>query len=129
MTKKIYHRRAVERDFNFCQAVKAGDFLFVSGCISWDEEGSATDVGDWAAQVDNIYTEIGEILSEHDLSASDVVKETVYCLDMDAFAEASGRRASFYDPQSPPSATWIEVTRLVNPDFLAEVEVMAYAPG
>jgi 2-iminobutanoate/2-iminopropanoate deaminase len=127
MAKQVYHRRAVEKDFNFCQAVKAGEFLFVSGCISWDQDGAAIDAGDWAAQVDNIYTEIGEILSEHGLSASDVVKETVYCLDMDAFAQASGRRAEFYDSESPPSATWVEVTRLVNPDFLAEVEVMAYA--
>lgn len=129
MTKQIYHRRAVETDFNFCQAVKAGDFLFVSGCISWDESGIATDVGNWSAQIRNIYREIGEILSDHGLSSADVVKETVYCLDMDAFAQASGPRAEFYDPASPPSATWVEVSRLVDPDFLAEVEVMAYAPA
>lgn len=123
---KAYHLRAIEKDMGYTQAVKAGDFLFISGCVSWDQDGNPTNVGDMAGQLTAIYADIGKILKDHGLDPTDVVKETVYCTDYDKFAEVASIRTEFYGLQAGPAATGVEIKRLAHTDFLIEIEAIAY---
>ena len=123
---KAYHLRAIEKDMGYTQAVKAGDFLFISGCVSWDGEGTPIHVGDMAGQLRAIYADIGRTLKDHGLDPTDIVKETIFCTDFDKFFEAASIRSDFYGNQDPPAATGVQITRLVNSDFVIEVEATAY---
>jgi 2-iminobutanoate/2-iminopropanoate deaminase len=125
MNSSIYHRRELEHHFLFSQARRAGDLLFVSGSLSWDMDGNVVGVGDWGIQVSNVYADIAATLSHFGLTFRNVVKENVYCLDMENFVAVSGIRQNFYDPQFPPAATWVQIMRLVNPNLLLEVEIVA----
>jgi len=123
---KAFHLREIEKDLGFSQAVRAGDFLFVSGSVSWDDTATPTHVGDMAGQMRAIYADIGKTLKHHGLDPTDVVKENIYCLDFDQFIENAQPRTDFYQGVIPPAATGVEVRRLVNKDLLLEVEVIAY---
>lgn len=124
--KRVFHVRPLETDFKFCQAVEAGGFVFISGCISWDKAGDPIHVNDWRAQLRVIYTELQETLAHFGLTFSDVVKETVYCSSMVAMVDAADVRANILGDCSPFAATWVEISRLVKPDLLVEIEMVAY---
>ncbi len=124
--KQVFHSRPLETDFKFCQAVMAGDFLFISGCISWDEAGNVTNEGDWRGQLRAIYSELRDTLGKFDLSFSDVVKETVFCRSMVSLVEAADVRAEILGDCVPFAATWVEISSLVNEKLLLEVEMTAY---
>jgi 2-iminobutanoate/2-iminopropanoate deaminase len=126
--KLVYVQRPLEKDFNFCQAVRAGDFLFISGCLSWDHEGRVLAVGDWPGQIRNVYGELKATLARFGLGFSDVVKETVYCRSMDSMSDAAAVRAEILGESQPFTATWVEVNRLIHPDLLLEVEMTAAFP-
>lgn len=123
---KVYNKRNLEKSLGFSQSVLAGPFLFLSGCVSWDAEGNPLHVGNLEAQVDTVYAEIEETLKVRGLDPNDVVKETIYCRDIEALMAANARRLRFYRLATPPASTWVQVERLAHPDFLLEVEVIAF---
>lgn len=127
--KTLHHaREALENSFSFAQAVKAGNLLFISGCLSWDENGEPVGVGDINTQVTNVYAELRAILAAHGATFDHVVKETVFTTDMEAMVGAAHIRAEFLKGHAAPAATWVEVKRLVKPEFLLEVEMTAVLP-
>jgi 2-iminobutanoate/2-iminopropanoate deaminase len=125
------YRPALEKAVGFSQAVVSGPYLMLSGLCSCDENAKCIGKGDMVAQVRNIYTEIANILRDHGLTYAHVVRETVYTTDLDALAAAAPERLKFFTETDvvPPAATWIQVSRLFNPDFLLEVEITAEMPA
>jgi 2-iminobutanoate/2-iminopropanoate deaminase len=123
--EQAYNRRLLEKSAGYSQAVLAGDYLFISGCVSWDMEGRPLHVGDFVSQLKAVYADIGATLDAHGMNAGDVVKETVYTTDMEALVAANRERLHYYKEVTPPASTWVEIKRLVNPDLLLEVEIIA----
>lgn len=124
--KTHYHERTeLEKGFHFAQATKAGNLLFISGCISWDADGTVMGPGDWPTQVRNVYENLKRTLAEFGATFENVVKETVYTTDMEAIVANAGIRTEFLKDYTPPASTWVEIKRLVNADLLLEVEMTA----
>lgn len=121
-----YNRRPLEATAGYSQAVLAGDYLFISGCVSWDMDGNPLHAGDFASQIEAVYADIDATLRAHGLGARHVVRETVFTTDMQALVSANRKRMDYYKDVTPPASTWVEVRRLVKPDFLLEVEVVAF---
>jgi 2-iminobutanoate/2-iminopropanoate deaminase len=124
--KQAHNRRALEKSAGYSQAVLAGDYLFISGCVSWDMEGKPLHVGNFALQLETVYADIDATLDIHGLNAGDIVKETVYTTDMQALVTANSRRLEYYKDVTPPASTWVEIKQLVDPDLLLEVEIIAF---
>lgn len=108
----------IERSIGFCQAVRVGDTLYVSGVA-----GAAP----METAVPRVYEGLRRVLHANGLTFADVVKETVYATDLDAFINARDARKSFYGSRLP-AATWVQVQRLYSPSFVLEVEVIAHYP-
>jgi 2-iminobutanoate/2-iminopropanoate deaminase len=125
---RAYNRRDLEKRVGYSQAVLAGDYLFISGCVSWDMNGNPLHAGDFASQIEAVYADIDATLKAHDMDAGHVVKETIYTTDMDALIAANPRRLKYYRDSAPPASTWVEIQRLVHPDLLLEIEVTAFKP-
>lgn len=123
---QVYNRRNLERPVGYSQAILTGDYLFISGCVSWDMEGNPLHAGDFAAQVRAVYADIDATLKAHGMSAANVIKETVYTTDMDGLIAVNSKRMEYYRDVAPPASTWVEIQRLVHPDLLLEVEVTAF---
>ena len=109
--------------------VDAGDrLLFISGLTAKAEDGSTFAPGDVGAQATRILESIREIVERAGGTMASIVKLTVYVCDMTRVAEVSAARAEFFAPPYPAS-TMFEVSRLVSPDQLVEIEAIAALPA
>ena len=68
---------------HYADAVRAGDLLFVSGCVPVDAEGNLVGGDDVVAQAERVFENIGSVLSAAGASAADVVKVTLFLTDID----------------------------------------------
>jgi 2-iminobutanoate/2-iminopropanoate deaminase len=121
-----YNRRELEKRDGYSQAILAGDYLFMSGCVSWDMEGNPLHAGDFSSQLEKVYADIDATLQAHGMDAANVVRETIYTRDMDGLIAANPRRMAYYQHVAPPASTWYEIERLVHPDLLLEIEITAF---
>ena len=124
---QIFHKRELEKGFYYAQAVRAGNTLYISGCVSWDAAGNVVGEGDMKAQVKAVYTDLKETLAAHGASFRQVIKENVFTTDMEALEANNDLRMKFYidDGSAPPASTWIGCTALAVPGLMLEVECIA----
>ena len=114
-----FHRNAaVETDIGYCQALRSGNRLIVSGSVGQ---------GDMPDAMHKAYDTIRQTLAAHRLEFRHVVKESVYTTDLDAFIRSKDIRKEYYGSDFP-AATWVQVQRLYLPAFVVEVEVEAEFP-
>jgi enamine deaminase RidA (YjgF/YER057c/UK114 family) len=126
--KQVFHLNAYEKDFGFSQAVLIDKTLYVSGSVAADETGRLVAPGDMPGQMRAAYANVRKTLAAHGASFDEVVKETIYTTDMDAFLKASDLRFEYYDKERLPTTSWVQVQRLVDPGFLVQIEVVAELP-
>ena len=108
----------------YSQAVRAGQFLFVSGQLALNPAtGSFVDggIGDHTRRV---FQNISAILEAGGSSLANVVRVTVYLADIADFAAMNEAYATFFAPPYPARST-IEAARLPK-DARIEVDVIAY---
>lgn len=126
ISTQAYNRRDLEKTVGYSQAVLAGDYLFISGCVSWDPEGNPLHADDFPSQIEAVYADIDATLKAHGMGAADIVKETIYTTDMKGLVAANAKRTEYYREVTPPASTWVEIKQLVHPDLLLEVDVTAF---
>jgi len=109
--------------------VAPGDrLLFISGITAKSPGGETFAPGDVGAQATRILESIQEIVEQAGGTMADIVKLTVFVCDMERFDEVTEARARFFS--SPyPASTMFEVSRLVSPDQLVEIEAVAALPA
>lgn len=108
--------------------VEIGDtaLIFVTGQIALDKQGNLVGAKDAAAQTEFIFQEIDKILKTSGASMRDVVKATIFVLDMKDFPKVAEVRNKYFR-ESLPASTFVEVRRLVREGCLVEIEVIAAA--
>ncbi len=111
--------QAFETEVGYCQAVRVGQTLYVSGHAA---------KGEMAAAIQKVYTELQKTLEANGLTFADVVKENVYATDLGAFIQNKAVRRPFYSGTPLPAATWVQVQRLYTPANVLEVELVAQYP-
>jgi 2-iminobutanoate/2-iminopropanoate deaminase len=109
---------AFENQIGYCQAVRAGNTLYISGTAA---------SGEMPAAMGKVYGELKKTLAAHGLSFADVVKENVYATDLDAFIKHQQVRKAHYTG-GYPAATCVQVPRLFLPALVVEVELVAVFP-
>jgi 2-iminobutanoate/2-iminopropanoate deaminase len=107
----------------YSQAIRAGDLLFVSGQIPLDPATGTLVSGDISVQTRRVLDNLAAILTAAGASFADVVKTTVYLLDMDDFAAMNAVYAT-YVTSPPPARATVQVSRLPR-DVRVEIDVIA----
>jgi enamine deaminase RidA (YjgF/YER057c/UK114 family) len=107
-----------DEEIGYCEALRVGDTLYVSGHVGKGEMRDA---------VASTYKQLEATLRQHGLGFVHVVKENVYTRDLDAFIAAGEVRKGFYGG-AKPAATWVQVDRLFRPEYVLEVELVARIP-
>lgn len=106
-------------------AMRAGDFLYISGTMPWDEERRVVGVGDVRAQTRQVIKNMQAILEKEGGTLKNIIKITFFLMDIrDKAAVWEVRKEMFKDAR--PASTLVEVTHLVDPHCLLEVEAVAY---
>jgi 2-iminobutanoate/2-iminopropanoate deaminase len=115
----------------FSQAIKVsgpGSFVFLSGFTSRAPDGSVVGAGDIKIQTETILKNLQTILQEAGGSLDHVVKVGVFIRDMNHFKEIHEVRRRYFKPPYPAS-TMVEVSRMVSPEHLIEIEATAFIPA
>jgi enamine deaminase RidA (YjgF/YER057c/UK114 family) len=109
----------------YSRAVRIGPHVWVAGTTATDESGAVVGVGDAAAQAERTLENIGRALESAGASLRDVVRTRIYVTDVENW-EAVGRVHGrvFHDVR--PACALVEVSRLVHPEMLVEIEADAF---
>jgi reactive intermediate/imine deaminase len=112
---------------HYCDAVRFGDLLFISGLVGVDEAGKVVGEGDAARQTRQIFGNMKKVLDAAGASFADVLKVTVFMTNIDDRPAINPVRQEFFGAARPTS-TLVEVRRLVRPDLLLEIEAVVGLP-
>ena len=108
----------------YSKAVRAGDFVYLSGQIGFDENGEVV-TGGIAAETRKTLQIIEETLKLADCTLDDVIKTTVWLDDARDFGLFNKTYATFF-PNGKPARSTVESKLMI--DVKIEIEVVAYKP-
>lgn len=97
----------------------------IGGQVPVDRSGNNVHAGDMAAQIREVYEQVTAALSAVGCDWSNVVHIYTFTTDMDAYLAAERDIAPAFLGPEPPASTLVEVSRLVDRDWLVEVQVDA----
>ncbi len=108
----------------YSRAVRTGPFIAVTGCAAVGPDGELVGEGDTYAQAVRCIEVISEVLEKAGAGLSDVVRTRIFVTDIDRWEEVGrAHREAFGDIM--PATTMVEVSRLVDPRMLVEIEADA----
>jgi 2-iminobutanoate/2-iminopropanoate deaminase len=113
----------VASNLPFSQVVEANQFVFVAGQVGSIPGTEGPVPGGIPAETAAMLDNVGRLLAAVGLGYQDVVKATVYLVDMDEFP-AMNEVYRRYFPADPPTRATVGVARLVA-DYRVEIEVIA----
>jgi reactive intermediate/imine deaminase len=110
---------------HYADAVVAGDTLYVSGIVPVDAQGAVVGGDDVVAQTRQVFAIMERVLAAAGAMPGDVVKVTIYLLDVDDRPLINPVRQEFFG-SARPASTLVEVSRLAVPGARVEIEAIAH---
>ena len=117
-----------EEVVGYSRAVRVGDMVFVAGTTSAQPDGTVFGGDDAYLQAKRCFEIIERSLAEAGATLSDVVRTRMFVTDIGRWEEI-GRAHGEYFSDVRPAATMVEVSRLLTPEMLVEIEVEAVVGG
>ncbi|MFJ4206357.1 RidA family protein [Streptomyces sviceus] len=106
-----------------------GRFVAVSGQVAVDEDGQVVGEGDAVAQARQVFENLRRCLAAAGATFDEVVKLTYFVTDMAHLPAIRAARAAHIPDDRLPAASAVQVTALVRPEFLLEIEAFAVVDG
>ena len=125
-TKDTYPNQQLDNDL--CQAVRAGNTVYVRGQLGTDFEGNLIGLGDAGAQAEQAMKNVKQLLEEAGSQLQDIVKITIYLIDP-RYREAVYQVVGKWLKGVFPISTGLVVSALGQPQWLMEIDVIAVIPG
>lgn len=108
--------------------IKGGKLVYIAGQVPFDKSGNLIGKDDFLAQTEQVFRNIKAAVEAAGGSFSDVVKLNYFCVeavDPALIPSVLKVRDQFVDTKNPPISTFVVVKRLVNPEWLIEIEAVA----
>ena len=126
-TAKTYPEQQLDNDL--CQAVVAGDTVYLRGQIGQDlDSRESVGIGDVEEQAEKAMANVDLLLREAGSELGDIVKVVVYLTDI-RFREPVYRVMGRWLKGVYPVSTGLVVTALARPEWLVEIDVTAVIPA
>jgi 2-iminobutanoate/2-iminopropanoate deaminase len=112
---------------HYTDGVIAGGWIWISGMLAVDAEGTLIGVDDVVLQAERVHENIKAVLEKAGAGFEDVVKVNVYLLRIEDRAAVNTVRRRFFG-ESRPASTLVEVSSFVMPGALVEIDAVALRP-
>jgi enamine deaminase RidA (YjgF/YER057c/UK114 family) len=113
----------VPHGYSHVVSAPAGHLVFVSGQLGVDRDGRVVD--GWEGQTRLAFENVGRALRAAVAAWGDVVKLTLFAVALDELATIRAVRDEFVDTERPPTSSLVQVSGLVRPGALIEIEAFA----
>jgi enamine deaminase RidA (YjgF/YER057c/UK114 family) len=120
---------ALPAGYSHVVTIPPGRLVWTSGQVPIDTERNIVAVGDWAGQTRAVFENLERALGAGGAGWSDVVKLTIYVVDVAELDTIRAVRDEFVDTASPPTSSLVKVAGLFHRDVLIEVEAVAWRPA
>ena len=122
--RRTYTGAPWESIVGYCRALRAGAHVYVTGTAPVADDGSVFAPGDAYAQAKRCFEIIERALKDLDADLSHVVRTRMFVTDISCWEEFGRAHSEFFGDHRP-ATTMVEVTGLVDPEMLIEVEADA----
>jgi enamine deaminase RidA (YjgF/YER057c/UK114 family) len=116
-----------EDKMGYCRAVKIGNVIEVSGTVAI-VDGQTIRADDITAQTRNILERIAAVLEGAGASMADVVRTRMFTTDISRWEEIALAHGAVFGEIKPTTSLY-EVSALISPDYLIEIEFTAIVKG
>jgi enamine deaminase RidA (YjgF/YER057c/UK114 family) len=112
-----------EDKMGYCRAVRIGNIVEVAGTVAI-VDGEKVKADDAFAQTNNIIERISKVLEEAGAGLSDVIRTRIFTTDISRFDEIARAHGAYFGEIKPTTGIY-EISKLVSPDYLVEIEFTA----
>jgi enamine deaminase RidA (YjgF/YER057c/UK114 family) len=106
-----------------------GRTAYIAGQVAFDSTGAVVGPGDFQAQAERVFVNLGVALASVGASFGDILKTTTYVTDPTHVALLREIRTRHLDRARPPANTLLVVAGLARPVLLLEIEAVVALPG
>ncbi len=121
--KNILSGSPWEDKMGYCRAVRIGNIVEVAGTVAI-VDGDTVKADDAYAQTKNIITRIEAVLKEAGATLDDVIRTRIFTTEIGYFDEIAKAHGEFFHSIKPTTGIY-EISKLVAPDYLVEIEFTA----
>ena len=123
--RKVSSYSPWESVVGYSRAIRVGDHVYVAGTTAVDKKGSLVCIGDAYGQTRRILEIIAEALAAAGATVNDVVRTRMYVVNIERDAKAVGLAHGEVFGEIRPASSMVEVSGLIDPEMLVEIEVDA----
>jgi enamine deaminase RidA (YjgF/YER057c/UK114 family) len=115
-----------EDKMGYCRAVRIGNIIEVSGTVA-RVDGEKVKADDAYSQTFNILERVEKVLENLNASMKDVIRTRIFTTDINSFDDVAKAHASFFKDIKPTTGFY-EISKLVAPEYIVEIEFTAVLP-
>lgn len=120
---------ALPAGYSHVVSIPAGRLVWTAGQVPMDADRNVVAVGDWEGQTRAVFENLGRALRAGGADWPDVVKLTLFVVDVSALETIRAVRNEFVDTANPPTSSLVRIAGLFHPEVLIEVEAVAWLPA
>ncbi|NGY38394.1 RidA family protein [Flavobacterium sp. XN-5] len=115
-----------EEKMGYCRAVRIGNSIEISGTVAI-VDGEKVKADDAYSQTFNILQRVEKVLEDLNASMKDVIRTRIFTTDINSFEDVAKAHAEFFKDIKPATGFY-EISKLVAPEYLVEIEITAVLP-
>jgi len=108
----------------YSRAVKMGNLIEVTGTVASGDDGMVVGANNAYEQTKYIYQKIEKVLKQAGAAMADVIRVRMFVTDISRWQEYGKAHSEFFK-NIRPCNTMVEVSALIEPEYLIEIEVTA----